>query len=230
MGNRYFTDEELADLGRAPKDVAMEAIKAGDMEKAEKWLNIYAETHLGVHDTYRDWIATLMSYIHKHDGVEALEEVMRTVVGDYYNVALDLVKDVDFRTKVQILTSAMFGHGTPLKVEEDDEKVTFWMMPCRAGQAQIQAGDYANGRFSSVDACNITYSLPEFPVYCVHSPIQEMLSIEKLGYPVNTVTPCKDLTHEGCDKERSCAFCIYKDPKDIPEEAFTRVGFKKPEA
>jgi hypothetical protein len=48
------------------------------------------------------------------------------------------------------------------------------------------------------------------------------MSIEKIGYPVYVVFPAEEIA------KKSCRYCIYKDPKLIPEEVYKRVGMEKP--
>ena len=226
--NRCFTDEELLEMGRAPKDVAIDAIRAGNKEKSEDWINKYAGTHIAIHDLYLDWTTNLMSYIYDNYGLEKLQEAMTKVVSSYYVPMLEMMKDLEFRQKVEMSVSSFFGHGTPIKVVEDDEKVTFWMMPCGGGQAQIKAGAYDSGKYSTVEATNITWGLPNFPMYCVHAPTQDILSINILGYPLWVYTPCEEMIDKSAKSDKSCGVSIYKDPKNIPKEAYTRVGLEKP--
>jgi hypothetical protein len=49
-----------------------------------------------------------------------------------------------------------------------------------------------------------------------------MMAIEKVGHPTAVVFPSERVATE------PCRFCVYKDPRSIPEEVYTRVGKKKP--
>ena len=72
------------------------------------------------------------------------------------------------------------------------------------------------------EASPITYMQEDFPIYCVHCPIMEMLDIEKTG-DFASVHIISDPVGED-----HCQFTFYKDPAFIPEEAYTRIGKKKP--
>ena len=68
-----------------------------------------------------------------------------------------------------------------------------------------------------------TWGMKDFPMYCVHCPVMEMLSYENTGN-LGVVHLVEDPMVFG-----ECHFAIYKDPKNIPEECYTRIGKKKPE-
>jgi hypothetical protein len=43
------------------------------------------------------------------------------------------IKETDFRSIVEHQASKMRGHLQPMKIEEDDEKVSITMLPCGSG-------------------------------------------------------------------------------------------------
>jgi hypothetical protein len=64
--------------------------------------------------------------------------------------------------------------------------------------------------------------MKDFPIYCVHCPVMEGLQMENTGNvgAVHIIT--EPISHG------SCQFVFYKNPSDIPEEFYTRIGKKKP--
>lgn len=59
-------------------------------------------------------------------------------------------------------------------------------------------------------------------LYCSHcSLVNEILPIENFGYP-NRITEYPENPGD------PCTWYIYKDPDDIPEEYYTRIGKTKP--
>jgi hypothetical protein len=100
------------------------------------------------------------------------------------------------------------------------------MKPCGSGERIIQKGGYKPeiGLAKIKQPQNITWHMEDFPIYCVHCPLGEMMSIENTGNfgSVHIVTRPM---YEG-----ACQFVLYKDPANIPEEFYTRIGKKKPAA
>ena len=61
--NRVFTEKELKEMEVRTMDAAIDAVEAGDKDKAKELINrMYTETQ-GMHDVYLNWIAELMDYI-----------------------------------------------------------------------------------------------------------------------------------------------------------------------
>ncbi len=59
-------------------------------------------------------------------------------------------------------------------------------------------------------------------LYCSHcSLINETLPIERLGFPMR-------VTEYPKDPGDKCRWILYRDPKEIPAEAYERVGKTKP--
>lgn len=221
--NRVFTDAELKEMSVSTRDAAIQAVDAGDKEKAKKLITRMSREFQGIHDLYMNWAADLMDYVYTHDGEDALYQAMRKVVGTYLGPLIDAYDKADFKRQVQMLASGLRAHLESLEVEEDDEKVTVKMKPCGSGQRLLESGAYeAPRKLSRIKAHPMTWGLPNFPIYCAHSPIQEIIAIEKIGRPVFSCLPAEPMASQ------SCRFVIYKEPKAIPEQVYTRLGKKKP--
>jgi len=223
MTDRVFTSEELEKMGRRTVELLTEAVESGDKEGARKLAEqMYGEFSY-MHDLYRDWMAGLMDYIYKNHGEESLYQALRGVVAVFPRTARASSEKVDFRHRVQALASVLRGHLQPMMLEEDDEKVCIKMEPCGSGQRLLEAGGYEPPRNLTIiqKPHPMTWGLTDFPIYCTHSPVMEILSIEKLGYPGVVALPAEKVARE------SCRYCVYKNPKDIPQEVYTRVGKQK---
>jgi len=221
--NRVFTHEELEEMGRRTVDLLTEAIEAGDKERAKKLASRMYREFSSMHDLYVDWTAGFMDYIYTNYGEDALYQALRKVIGAFVGPMVD-VKKVDFRRRVQGLASVLRAHLEAMKVEEDDEKVCITMEPCGSGQRLVQRGAYKPPRNLAMiqEPHPMTWGMSDFPIYCTHSPVLEILSIEQLGYPANVTIPPEKMAGG------SCRYCIYKNVEDIPEEVYTRVGKQKP--
>lgn len=221
--NRVFAKEELEEMGRRTVDLLTEAIEAGDEKRAKELARRMYREFAFMHDLYRDWAAGFMDYIHRNYGEDALYQALRKVAGAPGGPKANAEK-VDFRRQVQGLAHVLRGHLETMKVEEDDEKVCIQMQPCGSGQRLLQDGGYGPPRNLAIiqKPHPMTWGLTDFPIYCTHCPVLEILSIEQLGYPAVVAIPDEKVA------SGSCKYCIYKNPNDIPEEVYTMVGKQKP--
>jgi hypothetical protein len=219
---RVFTDKELVELGKRTLDQVLEAIDAGDKEKAKAMAQrMYTEfNHL--HDGYFTWVTGLQTYIYQHMGIDAVEAAERQAHTIESRVVWPPPEETDFRGHVENLLGGLRGHLQPITVKEDDEKVTVTMEPCGSGERLIQKGGYEQGLAKVKEPHPITWGMKNFPLYCVHCPVMEMLDIENTG----DFMFCHFVS-DPVGKEH-CQFVFYKDKANISEEFYTRIGKKKP--
>jgi hypothetical protein len=221
---RIFTDEELKKMETRTLDLVMEAIDAGDKDKAKELAQRMYQEFNYLHDGYMIWTSGLLTYIYEKYGIEAVEEAERMAHTIEARVVFKPVEKTDARSLVEHTAKVMRGHLQPLLIEEDDEKISIAMKPCGSGERIIQKGGYEPeaGLARIKEPHRITWGMKDFPIYCVHCPVMEMLEIESTG----TFTITRSVSDPLC--QDSCKFNIYKDPADIPEECYTRAGKKKP--
>lgn len=224
MTKRVFTDQELEEMGALTLDLLTKAIESGDKDGAKNLAKrMYQET-LKMHDMYVDWTAGFMDWIYKNHGDDALLQAEKKVFSNFVGKMPDM-RQIPFRLRAMGTINSLRGHQQPLKIVEDDEKVSITMVPCGSGERLVQKGSYGPPcNLSMIQKAQImTGGKTDFPVYCTHEPVLELLAIEQLGYPVTVCYPPEKVAREG-----SCTFCVYKDFKDIPEEVWARAGKQKP--
>ena len=219
---RIFTEQELKEMGARTLDLVLEAIDAGDKARAKELAQrMYREFNF-LHDGYGIWVSGLQTYIYKRLGIDALEEAEREAHTIEAKSVFKPIEQTDLRSLVEHLASGLRGHLQPITIVEDDEKVSLTMQPCGSGERIIQKGGYEAGLARVEKAHPITWGMKDFPIYCVHCPIMEMLQIEntgKFGTAHIVTQPIRD---------GACQFVFYKDPANIPEEFYARIGKKKP--
>lgn len=220
---RVFTDSELNDMGKRTLDLVLEAIDAGNKQKAKDLANRMYREFNHLHDGYFTWVTALQTYIYNNYGIDVLEKAEREAHSTESRFVFKSPRNPDFRTRVEGLAGGLRGHLQPITVAEDDEKVTITMKPCGSGERIIQMGGYEPeiGLAKVKEAHPITWGQKDFPIYCVHCPIMEMLDIERTGD--------FGATHIISDPigQEHCQFVFYKDSADIPEEFYTRIGKEK---
>jgi hypothetical protein len=219
---REFTDKELKEMGTRTLDLVKEAIDSGDKKKAKDLAErMYREFNY-LHDGYMVWITGLQSFIYKNYGVEALEKAEREAHTIEANTVFKPPEKTDFRSLVEFQASKMRGHLQPLLIEEDDEKVSITMQPCGSGERIIKMGGYEAGLSRVKEPHRITWGQKDFPMYCVHCPVGELLAFDRAGEFTVVKIVSDPIGKEGCH------FTLYKDKAAIPEKYYTRIGKKKP--
>jgi len=223
---RIFTDKELKEMGGRTLDAVLEAIDAGNKDKAKKLANRMYQEFNYLHDGYMFWVTSLLTYIYKNYGIGAVEEAEREAHTIEAKTVFKPPEKTDLRSRVEHVAKSLRGHLQPVTIEEDDEKISLTMQPCGSGERIIQKGGYKPevGLAKVKEPSHITWGMKDFPIYCVHCPVMEMLDIENTGNfgPVRFVS---EPIYHG-----ACKFTFYKDPADIPEEFYTRIGKNKPAA
>ncbi len=221
---RIFTDDELKEMGTPTLDLIKKAVDSGEKEKA-KALATRLQSEIGhLHDGYMVWVSGLLSYIYKNYGIDAVEEAEKEAHGIEGRTVFKPSGKTDLRSMVEEMASGLRGHMQPIVIKEDDEKFTLTMKPCGSGERLIQMGLYEPeiGLAKIRERHPATWGMKDFPIYCMHCPIMEMLAIEATGKmgAAHIVSEPKEFGE--------CHFAIYKNSDDIPEEYYTRIGKKKP--
>jgi len=222
--DRVFTDRELKQLGTPTLDLLLQAIDAGQKEEAKALAKRMQDEFRHLHDGYFFWVTGLQSYIYRHLGADAVEEAERAAHTAEAKVVFTPPEKTDIRSRVEHLAAGLRGHMQPIEIVETDKTVSLSMKPCGSGERLIQMEGYSPeiGLALVTEPHRITWGMSDFPMYCVHCPVMEALELEATGEfgAVHVVT--EPLYHGACQ------FVFYKDPADIPEECYTRIGKTKP--
>jgi hypothetical protein len=227
--NRIFTAEQLKEIGTRTLDLILEAIDTGDPHKAKDLANRMYDEFMSSGDMYRNWVTGILSFMYRTYGTDVLEQAYR----EAFKISpMELGKtevfgpdDSEEMRKIKIMAFALRGLGSAATIEEDDEKICVTMEPCGSGQRLVEKGGYGPPRdFARVmEPHRLTWGQSDFPIYCTHDAILGIMAIEQTGHPQFVAFPADPMASAGC------RFCLYKDPDDIPEDVYTRVGMKKPE-
>jgi hypothetical protein len=228
MTDRFFTDDELAEMGKRTLDRLTDAVDAGDPEQAKKIAKRMYNEFLSMHDLYRNWITATLSEVGQRYGDQALDEIMVEGVRAWWQPNVEkMPKGTDrdsVRAKIKMFAAGLQGHLQPLEIIEDDEKFEIKMKPCGSGGRLIAEGLYEgdNAFLKIKDGQPLTYGRPDYPVYCAHEYAMEKINIEQTGAPFVVVEPAAKLGRD------YCSLLVYKDPKEVPLKYYERIGLKKP--
>ncbi len=224
--SRLFTDEELRELGTLTIDKLKAAADQGDAEKAKALADKMYGQLAFLHDGYMCWISGLLTWIYEHYGIEKVEEAEKfahTVEG---KIAFPPLGEVSVKESVEKHCDALMGHVfQPITVTEDDEKVIVSVHPCGSGGRLMEKGGYEKGLAVLKEKCPLTWGIGDLPIYCCHCPATEMLALEG-GGDLRWVHPTGE---SGKTVGPNCEYWMYKNPEDIPEEYYTRLGKKRPQ-
>ncbi len=221
--HRFFTESEMKEMGVETVELIQQAIDAGELEKAKKLTRRMHREFFSQHDSYINWVTSLLSYIYRHIGDKAVYQAIYESFEQLATVA-DAYRGQDPGRQAQMLAAGFRGHLIPLEMNEDDEKFTLMMPLCGSGGRLITGKRYeATKNFVKIeDPQKMTFGKPNFPIYCAHCSLQDIIPMEKTGYPLWVIeTPEKV-------GEKPCTFYIYKDPDKIPARYYERYGLKKP--
>jgi hypothetical protein len=221
---RIFTNQELEDMGTRTLDLVLEAIDAGDKQRAKELANRMQGEFQHLHDGYMFWVTGLQSYIYRNLGVDAVEEAEREAHTIEAKVVFTPPEKTDIRSRVEHLAGGLRGHMQPITIIETDKTISLSMKPCGSGERLIQMEGYSPeiGLAKVEEPHRITWGMEDFPLYCVHCPVMEALELEATGSlgAVHVVT--EPMYHGACE------FVFYKNPEDIPENFYTRIGKNRP--
>ena len=156
---------------------------------------------------------------HDEDGLRwVLSEVMRPE-------SMDPDGKTPFREKVENIMLFTRCHLLPFTVTEDEEKVTFMPDPCPSGARLIREGHYEKPRGNTIvrEPGPLTFGRSDMPIYCCHEPSMELSSVLQTGVPLFIVDPPEDVGIS------PCKVYVYKDPADIPDSFYERIGVERPQ-
>ncbi len=200
-----------------------QAIDRGDATGAKRLLHSMVADWLRNKDYSINWITSLLSFIGRRLGDDAVEEALRDFGDRYLRDRRASTMRVPAEERLQGLVRAMKANGADVVVEEDDEKYVA-SFRCGSGGKLIDDRSYVPPRayLRLEGPTPMTFGRPSLPVYCAHCSVNnEMEPMEQTGVPITVEFPPEE------PGER-CVHHLYKNPADIPEQIYSRVGKQKP--
>jgi len=137
MSDRWFDPTELDELSRPTMDRAVEAIDAGDLDRARELCEAMKHEWLMLHDLMAESILGLISFVQDRLGDDGVAAAWEQTVEQGWHRHHDAINRLDRRAVVELLAatwrahsgSGVGDHPGSFTITEDDEKVTFTMNP-----------------------------------------------------------------------------------------------------
>ena len=111
---RFFTESELKEMGEETVNLIQKAIDVGDLEKAKKLTKRMYREFFSVHETFRDWITSLLTYIYNQLGEESVYESMHMAFQAPVEFLAAAYADQDASRKAQMLAAGFRAHLCPV--------------------------------------------------------------------------------------------------------------------
>ena len=238
LGRTIRMGDDLAELGRSTWAKAEAAIGAGEVDSAMALMQSGRREQQLMMDTMVDWVWAMLTWVQRELDEPAVERILRETLGSWVADRYGNYLDLTFPERIALTLEGMRGHLSgpdrqgEIEVEHHDDRVELRFDPCGSGGNALR-GDPARGippaherpelGFSEA-AHDWTWNQEGVCLYCTHCAlVNEILPIERLGFPLRVTRP-------PTSPDDSCRWTIYADPRDVPSEAYVRVGKAKPSA
>ena len=215
-----------AEIETPAVDLIEDAIDRGDAAEAKRLLRHMTTDWMRNKDYSINWITSLLSFIGRRLGEEAVEEALRDFGERYVRArrsATDSAEPPSARKRMEGVARGMKANGAQVRLDEDDEKFVLTFR-CGSGGALIDEGAYAEPKsyLTLREAGPRTFGRDELPVYCAHCSVNnEIQAIEWDGVPATVEFPPRAAGEP-------CIHHIYKTPSAIPTDIYERAGKQKP--
>jgi hypothetical protein len=224
MTNDVFDLEQID--RKSHLDQALDALDKGDVETARDQIRRAAKQSRSLKNYSISWIADLLSFIGENYGEASVEDALRQFGDRELADRADPDNDwwsVPAEVRAKVVTRAMLSNFGEVDVDADDEKIIL-SFQCGSGGWLINSGAYDgdDGLLTLTDKGPRTFGRDSLPVYCAHCSVNnEMQAVESTGR-LSTVE------HPPTRPGEPCVHHVYRDPSDIPDEVYLRIGERPP--
>ena len=217
--------DEVASMTTPTWEQAKVAVRAGETERAVELIDRAVGQWRSLQDYSINWITSLLSFVGRDIGEEAVERALRATGEEFVRPRRDTGVDwgsLPASARAKVIARAMVANFGNCAVEEDDEKITL-SFHCGTGGRLIDDGRYdGDGYLVLREPAPRTFMRDALPVYCAHCSVNnEMQPVEWGGTQTSIEFPA-------AGKGDVCVHHVYKDVDAIPDEAYRRIGKEKP--
>lgn len=203
---------------------AKAALAAGDAERASELIDVAARRWRSLQDYSISWITSLLSFIGREWGEDAVEQALRAFGEEYVRPRRgDGWDALPAESRAKAVARAMVANFGTCEIDEDDEKITL-SFRCGTGGRLIDEGRYeGDGAFLTLrERGGRTFMRDDLPVYCAHCSVNnEIQAVEWGGAPVT-------VEHPPSRAGEPCVHHVYRDPASMPDGVYLRIGKRPP--
>lgn len=228
---RFTTAVEVA--AAACREHAPEAAAAIETARA---------TWQGIHDRAVDRVSGLIDIAVRLVGEDSLGELWDFLMSDWYEIHASryTLDNQPWETSAHQLMVAIVdgfhahltgtGRQGDIEIIEEPERIGFRFAPCGSGGRSLDGritdgAPRAAGPFNfavTTEPHDWAWNTVGVCSYCVHCCLlNEVMPIDRLGFPTRVIdapvwNPDRPVT--------TCTWWVYRDPADVPDEIYRRVG------
>lgn len=222
-----------------------------DADRARAALDAMKETWRQTHDRDVDHTYGLMSAVQEHFGADGIADMYQGLLVPlfawrYNKFDIDQHPwDEGLETLMLVACEAMRGHLVgpertgDFELRELDDRYVLEFDPCGSGGRTLR-GDDIEGTPARMEPpydwgvaqepASWNHYTPGVCLYCAHCVVlMEEIPMDRFGYPVRVVDPPVYGGTEDDGSPQRCRWSMFKDPTQVPEEYYERVGRTKPE-
>jgi hypothetical protein len=219
----------LDELRQGTAGQIVDLIDQGRLEEAKQRVDYFRTEMMVVHDIYVRYVQDMLAFIAGKLGEEAVEKAFRSSLEGWFRQRYEAYNRLSFQEKLELTAEGMRchldgpGRSGDFTVVEEAERFVFRWDPCGSGGVLRRNAEASGAQLAvAKEAHDWTWGKKEVCLYCSHcSLVNEILPIENFGYP-NRITQYPEKAGD------PCTWYIYKDPDDIPEQFYARIGKSKP--
>ncbi|MET0983771.1 MAG: hypothetical protein ABW034_00040 [Steroidobacteraceae bacterium] len=213
----FLSEEEKAALGTLTSELAIRAIDEGEPDKAKELIRRLVEETKGIHDSYLIWVTAMQGFIYREMGAEAFYRSQVDAFGQAMAPWASRPAGTTIRERVAETAYMLRTHAMPLRIEEDEEKVSLMMDGCGSGARLVQSDYYdpsKGGKGTLVsEKSRMTFGRENFPIYCTHCAIGQTMAFDAGADPNNLLQAIEPAAEIG---KGLCKFHVYKQAGKFP--------------
>jgi hypothetical protein len=221
-----LTDGDIEGMVTPAWEQAKAALAAGDAERAAELMDVAAARAQSLQTYSINWITSLLSFIGRELGEDAVESALRRTGEEFVRGRRDTGtpwESLPAEARAKIIARAMVANGGSCTVSEDDEKIVL-SFRCGSGGRLIDEGRYEgeDGYVTLREPGPRTFQRDALPVYCAHCSVNnEMQPVEWGGVPTSVEYPPEQ-------PGEPCVHHVYRDPRSAPADTWVRIGQTPP--
>jgi hypothetical protein len=207
---RCIRQDKITELGIPTATLAIEAMKAGDIDEAQDLIEYAQFEGKKMHDASVSVIDDTVTYLAHQFGEEEVAKFWRESF--YPRVKAWLAPSLSVEEVIQKFAEDHRGHGANVTITEEEDRYVLKLDPCGSGGKLWQAKENVG---LTKEAHTWAWNKKGIPYYCIHCCIAcEMIATELRGYPMNIVVRSEN-------PDDPCISYFYKKPELIPQEYYS---------